>query len=214
MTDLTKVFLDLDNPNLNILSDDEAAKEFLSKFEPIIPSIGKRVKQVKRVGISYDVPSVAIFNQAKDLYYLGYFLSSIIVCRAAAEHLAYEMFFEEVEINGIPHLIESIADNLDFRKIVNEFLYNKKNGYRIIDSNTRKLFNKIYDLGNEWIHPHKLTGKVKIEDEAIKAIEITSSLMSSLRDVMEDFFISEGRLVKKETARKKIRPIILGKHVK
>jgi len=211
MLDPTKIFLDLDNPNQDLLSDEAAAKTFLSKFEPILASIGKRKKQVKRIGISYDVPSVALFDQAKDLYYLGYFIPTIILCRAAAERLAYEIFIEEVELEGNTEVIEAIAENLDFRKIVNEFLFNKKKGAQIIDEATHDLFNEIYDIGNKWIHPKKLIGKVKIYDEAIKAIEITSSLIYSLRDVMKDYKISNGILIKKATARKKIRPINLGK---
>lgn len=204
-----KVFLDLDGPIDKNATDELVADSLLNKFQPIHASIGRRVKQIKRVGISYDTASVSLYDQSKDLYCLGYFLSSIIVCRSAAEYLAYEIFYEEVEIEGTNDMIERVAENLDFRKIVNEFLYNPKNGIQIIDKDTHDLFNDLYTLGNKWVHPKKYSGGIKIEDEAFKAIETLGSLLSSLRDVMKDYDVINGKLVKKETARKKMRPIDL-----
>ena len=143
------VFLDLEPIDVNIISDEVAAETLLSKFQPILSSIGKRRKQLK-TGIFYDTPSVALYDQAKDLYCLGYFVSTIMVCRSTAEYLAYEIFIEEVELEGEREILESIAESLDFRKIVNNFLHNPKKGYQIIDVDTRDLFNKLYDLGNQW----------------------------------------------------------------
>lgn len=207
---LMDVFLDLDQPNHTSISDEILANSLLAKFQSIIVSIGKRIKQIKRIGFAYDTPSVALYDQAKDLYCLGYFFSSVIVCRSTAEYLAYEIFFEEVELEGKSEIIESVAENLDFRKIVNEFLYNPKKNYLIIDKKAHDLFNELYTLGNQWTHPKKLIKGVRIENEAFKSIEILGSLLSSLRDVTKDYDLSNGMFMKKPTARKKIRPIILG----
>ena len=46
--------------------------------------------------------------------------------------------------------------------------------------------------------------------EAKKTLEKTQSLIFSLRDVMKDYELSSGKLVKKPGARKKVRPIVLG----
>lgn len=204
------IFLDLEQNNELKLTDEKLGEIFLAKFKPILSSIGRRKKKTKSPGMSYDVPSVDLYDQAKDLYYLGYFVSAILVCRSAAEYLAYEIFLEEVELEGKTEIIESVAESLDFRKIVNGFLYNPKKNYKIIDEHSHNLFNELYDLGNEWIHPRKLTKKVNIENEAYRSIEMLSSLISSLRDVLKDYDIYKGGLTKKATARKKIRPVTLG----
>lgn len=83
-----KVFLNLDITNKESITDEDAADILLSKFLPIKKSIGRRLKKVKTIGITYDVPSVLIHDQARDLYCLGYFYSAIIVCRSAAEHFS------------------------------------------------------------------------------------------------------------------------------
>lgn len=114
-------------------------------------------------------------------------------------------------MHGGDDIIESVADNLDFRKIVNEFLYNPKKGYMLIDKETRGLFNELYTISNIWIHPRKRVGKVNIEEESSRAIDILGKLLS-LRDVMKEYDISAGKLVKKAISRKKIRPIELGKN--
>ena len=89
-------FLDLDPiEGVGATSDEAAAKVLLDRFQPSIALIGKRKKQLKRIGISYDTPSVALYDQAKDLFCLGYFVSAIIMCRSTAEYLAFEIFFEE-----------------------------------------------------------------------------------------------------------------------
>lgn len=206
---LMDVFLDLD-PDQNVGSDEVVAKTLLFKFQPILANIGKRVKQIKRIGMAYDTPSVAMYDQAKDLYSLGYFVSSIIVCRSTAEYLAFEIFIEEVELEGRTEIIESVAENLDFRKVVNEFLYNPKKGFTYINKDTHDIFNNLYSLSNDWVHPRKIKEKVKIEEIAFKSLEMLGSLLSSLRDVMKDYEVVKGSLVKKATARKKIRPIVLG----
>lgn len=204
------VFLNFEQLNELKLTDDKLGEIFLTKFKPMLSSIGRRRKEIKSPGMSYDVPSVDLFDQAKDLYYLGYFISAIFVCRSAAEYLAFEIFLEEVELEGKTEIIESVAESLDFRKIVTGFLYNPKKKFYIIDEKTHNLFNELYDIGNKWIHPKKLTKKVNIENESRKSIEILGSLIFSLRDVLKDYDIHNGGLIKKSTARKKIRPIVLG----
>jgi len=206
------VFLDLDPGGLEKLNitDGELATAFLGKFQPILTSIGRRIRETKSFGIFYDTPSVALFEQAKDLFILGYFVSTIMVCRSISEYLAYEIFYEEVELVGPPELIKTVAENLDFKKIVNEFLYNPGKNYFFIDKNSCDIFNEIYSIGNSWVHPNNSSEPVNIELEAKKTLDKTQSLIHSLRDVMKDHFISNGVLVKKQNARKKIRPIVLG----
>lgn len=204
------VFLDLDAPDLSAFSDEDAANSLLGKFQNILKGIGSRSKRLKRIGISYDTPSIAIYNQAKDLYSLGYYFSAVIVCRSAAEYLAFELFIEEVDLEGKNEVINTLAENLDFRKIVNEFLYNPNKGFQIIDKKTSKLFNDLYSLGNHWIHPKKVVRGLKIESQAFEAIDKLGLLLSTLRNVLQDYDVSRGVLKKKATAKNRKRPIVLG----
>jgi hypothetical protein len=208
------VFLDLDpgaknKPNI---SDKEIAASFLGKFGPILDSIGKRLRETKKLGVSYDSPSVALFDQARDLYFLGYFFSSIAICRSIAEYIAFEIFYEEVELDGSPELIKKVAESLDFRKILTDFLYNEKNDHNIIDKVSSDLFHQIYDTGNGWVHPHNIgkKGSKEIEEESKKMLEKTQYLIDKFRNVLEDNDIKNGTLVRKVNARKKIRPVVLG----
>jgi len=101
---------------------------------------------------------------------------AFVVCRTAVERLAFEIFFEEVEIEGKKELIETLAESLDFRKILDGFLYNKDKGYKIISKKEHGLFHELYTLGNKWIHPKKPPIGVKIENEALKSMMILGAL--------------------------------------
>ncbi len=203
-----EVFLDLD-PEGDI-TEESAASAVLDKFQPIISSIGKRKKQINNYGVFYDTLSVAMYDQAKDLFCLGYFVPTITICRSTAEYLAYEIFYEEIDLEGNSEVISSVAENLDFRKIVNEFLYNPSKNFKIIDKESCDLFNKLYSLGNIWIHPRRPEKSLVIEAEALKAIHILGKLFSSLRNVMKDYEVKNGILKKTPNGRIKKRAIRLG----
>lgn len=205
---LLNLHLQLD-PRLN-KSDKAAGRAFLRKLNIIIGNIGKRNKSIEDTGMLYDTPSVWMFDQAKDLHILGYFVSSIIICRSTAEYLAFEIFNEEVEIEGKDGIVEAVVDTLDFRKVVNEFLYNPKRGFDYIDKQTADLFNQVYDLGNRWVHPKRIKERVKIEELSLESLTKLKELIYALRDVMKDYDIKEGKLYKKAEGRKKIRPVELG----
>lgn len=206
------VFLDLENPNnisgVSLENLPESAKkafQALSTDEKVADvligrsianrqQIGKRIKEMGNPGISYSTKSVKLYHQAKDLYSLGYFELAIMVCRATAEYLAYEIFVERINIEGDRDTIELLAESLDFRKIVNDFLAPKKKE-RLIDKSSKELFNKLYDLGNKWIHPKRSEqDNLNVEEEARKAVEILRNLINSLRDVLTDYQIEKGAL--------------------
>ena len=202
------VFLDLETQFADREPDNVVAKNLLAKFNPTLPLIGKRIKRIKVGGILYDTPSVNLYDQAKDLFALGYFTPTIMVCRSIAEYLANEIFYEEVGIDGDRLIIEQLAESLDFRKIVNDFLYSPKKGYRIIDKNSAKLFNELYDTGNQWIHPKRGNWGKPVEEIAFDSIEQLGTLIISLRDVLKDFDISKGVLVKKKLGKQRQRPVV------
>lgn len=202
-----EVFLDLD-PGIQTSSDMEAGDIVLAKFRPNLDKIGNRAKSIKQVGISYNTASVNLFDQAKDLFALGYFVSAILVCRSAAEYIAYELFCEEVKISGDQELIESIAESLDFRKILSEFLFNKKKGRLLIDQATNGYFHELYDLGNQWVHPKSSSQKINSEKQAEQAITLLQKLIESLRNVMIEYDIADGKLKLKSEGRQKVRPIV------
>lgn len=223
------VFLDLEDPNnisggsldglsesakkaLQALSTDEKIAElFIGRFIAGKQKIGRRVKEMGNLGISYSTKSVKLYHQAKDLYCLGYFESAIMVCRATAEYLVYEIFVERIDMEGEREVIEQKADNLDFRKILNDFLHSSKNGNKYIDYSSKKLFNNLYDLGNKWVHPKQSEqAGLSVENEAKKAVNMLKQLIDSLRNVFVDYQIKKGVLrIKKESIDKYKRGIKL-----
>lgn len=226
---MISVFLDLEDPNnvsgasleglpeatkkaLRALSTDEKVAEVLiSRFIADKQGIGKRTKQMGNLGISYSTKSVKLYHQAKDLYCLGYFESAIMVCRATAEYLAYEVFVERIDIEGDREIIEQQAEYLDFRKIVNDFLCSSKRTNKLVDDVSKKLFNDIYDLGNRWVHPKQSEqAGLNVENEAKKAVDMLKQLIDLLRNVFIDYQIEKGVLkIKKESIDKYRRGIKL-----
>lgn len=223
------VFLDLEDPNnisgaplndlpeaakkaLQAMSTDEKVAEILiGRFVADKQGIGRRVKEMGNLGISYSTKSVKLYHQAKDLYCLGYFESAIMVCRATAEYLAFEIFVERIDIEGDRVRIEQLAESLDFRKIVNDFLCSSKNSSVIIDDSSKILFNSLYNLGNRWIHPKQSeqTG-LNVGCEAKKAVGMLRQLIDSLRNVFTDYRVEKGSLkLKTESAQKYKRGIKL-----
>jgi len=192
-------------------TDEKVADVLIGRFIACKQQIGKRIKEMGNMGISYSTKSVMLYHQAKDLYSLGYFESAIMVCRATAEYLAYEIFVERINIDGDRKTIELLAESLDFRKIVNDFLCSQKNGNQYIDQASKKLFNNLYDLGNRWIHPKKSeqTG-LNIGNIAKVAVETLRKLIDSLRNVFDDYQIEKGALkIKTESIGKYKRGIKL-----
>ncbi|MEK7598000.1 MAG: hypothetical protein AAB441_05135 [Patescibacteria group bacterium] len=205
---LMSVYLDLENNRtLSNLNDDDCSELILGKFELNKNNIGKRYKSSPSLGISYDTESVRLYHQAKELYCLGYFESTIMVCRATAEYLAFEIFVEQIDLQGERKQIETIAENLDFRKIVNNFLV--KGIKPLIDNDSKDLFNQLYDLGNNWIHPKEKQEDLNVEKEAEKAFLLLGKLMQSLRNVLFDYEIVKGVLTRKQNSRKYYRGIKL-----
>ena len=218
------VFLDLEDPNnisgvsldglpnsakqaLKALSTDEKVAEvFIGRFIANKKRIGKRIKEMGSLGISYSTKSVKLYHQAKELYCLGYFESAIMVCRATVEYLAYEIFVEQIDIESERETIELLAESLDFRKIVNDFLCSSKRKSKFIDDKSKKLFNKIYDLGNKWIHPKKSEqSELCAESEAKRVVESLRQLINSLRNLFDDYKIEKGTLKMKNVSIQKYK---------
>ena len=140
-----------------------------------------------------------LYNQARDLFCLGYFESSIIVCRSVAEYLAFEIFVEQINLTAEREQIETIAENLDFRKIVNTFLVDKNNP--LIDKRTKQLFNELYDIGNNWVHPKRKVGEISMEEKSKQSLNSLTELMQILRNIFNDMAPVNGILCKKPGSR-------------
>jgi len=187
-------------------TDEKIAEILLSRFEVNKKAIGKRAKQMGNLGISYSTKSVHLYHEAKELYSLGYFESAIMVCRSTAEYLAYEIFVERIDLEGNRTDIEMKAEDLDFRKIVNDFLHPEKSTNFLIDKDTKDLFNQIYDLGNNWVHPKRFKQKrLNLQEESKKAVEMLRQLIDLLRNVFVDHTLEKGVLKIKPEAKKKYK---------
>lgn len=184
------VYLDLDNPS-NIKDDNIVGINELAYFHDK-ESIGKRSKKMGAQGILYPTKSVDMYIQARRLYILGLFESSIIVCRATAEYIANEIFENNINKNiKNKNILDFVCENMDFRKIVNNYLYK----YKIISRNDKEIFNRIYDTGNKYVHPKK---NIKnIENDSEELINKLKSLILSLRNMLNDYDIVNGILRKK-----------------
>jgi len=203
-----EVYLDLDAKS--DLSDEELVDLLVSRFKLNYKEIADRIKKIAPLGISYDTKSVRLYHQAEELFELGYFESTIMVCRATAEHLATELFFEQADISGNEETIAKIAETLDFRKIVNDVLHDKKNPNSVIKSDMCQLFNDLYKLGNDYIHPRTQAKERKPAKDAETALKMTKKLIDGYRNVMDDYDVSQGKLKPKATARSYKRGIKLG----
>jgi len=194
------VFLDMEQRPSNSLSDKDYGKSLLVPLESRLKDIGQRYKNVPNISMLYYTDSVKMYNQAKELYCLGYFEPSIIVCRSVAEYLAFELFVELIDLKSEREKIELIAENIDFRKIVNNFLYDKTNP--LIDKKTKELFNKIYDVGNRLVHPKSKGDSDKcLEEKAKEILESLTELMRANRNILNDMVPVNGFLCKKPGSR-------------
>lgn len=185
-----KVILDLD-ADQHLLDDQTAGSNELSRFLLDKENIGKRAKKIGAQGILYPSKSVELFMEAKKLYVLGLFESSVMVCRATAEYIANEIFEKNIESIKSQELSNFIYKNIDFRKIVNGYLFK----YKIIEKNDKDKFNKIYDVGNKYIHPKKEMRNTEKDCEDL--IIFLKKLILSLRNVLKDHEIIDGMLRKK-----------------
>lgn len=188
---MMKVFLDLDSDPDNHLDDQTTGLNELGVFLANKESIGKRAKKIGGQGILYSAKSVELYMEAKKLYALGLFNSSIMVCRATAEYIANEIFEKNVESIKSKELSDFIYESLDFRKIVNNYLFK----YNIIEKSDKDRFNKIYDIGNKYIHPKKETRNT--EEDCENLINYLKELILSLRNLLKEYEIVDGTLRKK-----------------
>lgn len=177
MKTLVEAYLDLENTEIAIgkLSDEKIADRLLTKFNLTKKDIGFRLRSCGSVGISHDTKSVNLYHQAKDLYCLGYFESAIMVCRSTAEYLAAELFKDKLNSTNIKeNEKELIVESIDFRKIISFLFPDKKD-------EVGKDFHKIYDIGNNYIHPKR--DDYKVEEDAQKTIQLLKKLIRDLRKV-------------------------------
>jgi len=194
-----QVFLNLEKLQGDIL---------IERFKNDIENITKRDNEIEKLNISYAVKSVILFHEAKTLYSLGMFDMTIIVCRTIVEYLAQELFIEYAQIDGEYEAIIKLAENLDFRKIVNEFLYNKDETKTIISKDNKEKFNNIYTMGNDWVHP-KTSKQTNVEDTAKNIILLLRDLLDSLRNVFNDYYANDGKLIPKLNRKLPRRPMKL-----
>lgn len=203
-----KVFLDLEKTQ--DLNDDLISTIYIDRINSNKKSIIKRFKIITESGVLYDTPSVRLYHEAKDLFILGYFKPTIMVCRSTAEYLAYELFFQLIDIDGDIETIKKIAESLDFRKIVNDFLFKDKDPLVKEKTSSKQIFNDLYTIGNNWIHPKSIQNNLNLEKQAKDALFKLLTLLKLERNVFTDYSIDQGKLKKKEDSRNYKRGIQLG----
>lgn len=131
-----------------------------------------------------------------------------MLCRSISEYLAYELFVERVNIEAKTETIEKLAESLDCRKIVNDFLYSDLEDQSIISKKAKQNFNKIYDIGNNWVHPKLNKQEEDVQKIAKETLLQLRELLIELRNILNDYDIVNGRLSVKATSTQK-RPMKL-----
>lgn len=185
-----KDFLNLVSPLPQ--NPDQVGKDLLVGFIGNQKLIGERYIKVHKARILNNIKSVHLFEQAERLYCFGLFDSAIMVSRSTAEYIASELLRENLSVIKDEGLLKNfIVDSIDFRKIVNDFLYKNK----IISKEIRKNFNDLYELGNNYVHPKSKS--LNPEEDALKAVTFLGNLISSLRNVLNEYDINNGILVEK-----------------
>ncbi len=164
----TEVYINFDDPNECTLGDKQIGMNQLGEFICQIKDIAKRAKDIqpKSLGVFTPTQSLILFEQAKKLYILGLFESSIMVSRATAEYIANELLEDNLTSIKNAQLHTFILDNIDFRKAINGYLSPNK----IIKKEDNKALNKLYDIGNRYVHPKRQ--KTNPEKDAREAIEL------------------------------------------
>lgn len=205
---MIKVYLDLEK-NAE-LSDELILEIYSSRVQQESQGLIRRFRMITELGMSYDTLSVRLFHEARDLFVLGHFKSTIMVCRSTAEYLAYSLFISFTDIKGDLKKVEKIADELDFRKIVNDHLFKEINPLLKSKNNSKELFNSLYTLGNNWVHPKIIQRDLNVEIQAEKALKMLRELINTEMSVLNDYDISNGALEKKTGSRTYRRGIKLG----
>jgi len=184
--------MDLTFNNISHLTDTEAAEEFFKDYKFNSTEIGYRYKKIANSHYLFNTKTVKLYYQAEQLFCLGLFESVIMVCRATAEYLSYEIFGENLDISDDNTKI-FITENLDFRKVVNDYLY--KNGK--IFKEYKDNFNKIYSIGNNYIHPN-LTKQLNLEKDAEECLSMLRLIVNNLKTIFRKYDFIGGRWVLKK----------------
>jgi hypothetical protein len=173
--------------NIRKQEKDEFVKGWRAGLEKELPAMWKRhitVSQRYRGVMVYDGNYFDLFSHAQELYILGYYYSSIIVCRSAAEQAlisillksgkSFEIYRSNKkgirrEIKGIKELIKSCRDDSLFP--------NKK--YPINKTSEKKLLD-ISFIAGDLVHPkHDLD---KLESYKKKALECMDNLQYVIKN--------------------------------
>ncbi len=205
---LLPVYLDLEKKTE--FGDETILSIYEGRIKQDKKGLIQRFKSTAELGMSYDTPSVRLFHEARNLFILGYFKSTIMVCRSTAEYLAYGLFISLTDIKETLEEIEKIAEDLNFRKIVNDHLFRKKNPLIDNKGQSQELFNNLYTLCNDWVHPKIKQRNLNVESEAKKTLGILRELINTEMNVLNDYDTTNGVLKKKPTSRIYKRGIKLG----
>lgn len=124
---------------------EEIRKDVSGEYNSNIDEKIERWITVTRAMMWKKSQSVEFYIQAKMLYRDAFFEATIMMTRSVCEMICYEL------LDTISHPFGTRQDmeKENFRQLA-KFLFNKA---KILPQNSFKLMNKIYDVGNNYIHP-------------------------------------------------------------
>lgn len=169
-------------------------------LEKELPAMWKRhiaASQRYRGVMVYDGNYFDLFSHAQELYILGYYYSSIIICRSAAEQALISILLKSgkgfeiyrsnkkgirKEIKGIKELVKSCRDNSLFR--------NKK--YPINKISEKKLLEISFTAG-DLVHPkHDLDKLESYKKQAVKCMDNLQYVIKNHLNFIKDTGVVSG----------------------
>lgn len=186
--------------NIRKQERDEFMKGWRAGLEKELQAMWKRhitASQRYRGVMVYDGNYFDLFFHAQELYILGYYYSSIIICRSAAEQALVSILLKsgngfEIyrsnkkgtrrEIKGIKELVKSCRDNSLFR--------NKK--YPINKISEKKLLD-ISFIAGDLVHPkHDLDKLVAYKKKSLKCLDNLQYVIKSHLNFIKDTGVVSG----------------------
>jgi len=149
----------------------------------------ERRKKVEGVGMLYiQYGKFGDFlGELFELYKLGYFNSTILLCGTLVERICYD-FIDFMEITTDDQKLDAKTKKplykLSFRDLV-DFLI----GLNYIDKKSYGLLHEIYNIRNRYVH---LTEGGDAESDSIKALNKTCRLLEYLFDINKYYQLKEG----------------------
>lgn len=181
------------------------AQQWQDGLKKELPSMWTRyvtTTQKYRGTMVYDGNYFDLFIQAQEFYILGYFYSSIVMCRIAAEQALVNIFITKGNAFEIYKRDKSAEGKLMLKGIYALVKSCRKQKKPLINKASEKKLKDIADLANDLVHPkNNLTEMDKYKKSAVKCMDNLNYVIRMHLNFVKDTKIVSGykfsRMVKR-----------------